>query len=279
MKFKCKVCGYIHEGANAPEKCPVCGVDASNFELIEDAPAAPAKKKFLGGKNSNAYIIFYATVMVVIVAALLAFTAMSLKSRQDSNVLGEKKTAIMQSLGLEGSYDDVVTAYVVDAQGDVMSQYDGDAALQMLFDLPGAYADGTLPVFESEADGLYVIPVTGKGLWDEIWGYVALKSDMNTINGVVFSHAGETPGLGAEIATPKFWAMFPDKTIFEGNEFVGINVVKGGADEGDKHAVDGLTGGTKTAIGLQNMIKDSIAKYVPFLKKAMSNNQNVEDNE
>ena len=95
---------------------------------------------------------------------------------------------------------------------------------------------------------------------------------MNTIKGVVFSHAGETPGLGAEIATPKFWAMFPDKTIFEGAEFVGINVVKGGAKEGDNPAVDALTGGTKTSIGLQNMIKDSIAKYVPFLQKAMSNN-------
>ena len=177
----------------------------------------------------------------------------------------------MQSLGIEGNYDDVVSAYVVDANGDVMSQYNGDDALQMLFDLPGAYAAGTLPVFESAADGLYVIPVTGKGLWDDIWGYVALKNDMNTINGVVFSHAGETPGLGAEIATPKFWAMFPGKTIFEGAEYVGINVVKGGAKEGDNHAVDALTGGTKTSIGLQNMIKDSIAKYVPFLQKAMSN--------
>ena len=271
MKFKCKVCGYIHEGDKAPEKCPVCGVDASNFEAIDAPAAAPAKKGFLGGKNSNAYIVFYSTVMVVIVAAILAFAAMSLKERQDANVLGEKKTAIMQSLGIDGNYDDVVSAYVVDTKGEVMSQYSGDDALQMLFDLPGAYADGTLPVFESAADGLYVIPVTGKGLWDDIWGYVALKGDMNTINGVVFSHAGETPGLGAEIATEKFWAMFPGKTIFEGTEYVGINVVKGGAKEGDNHAVDALTGGTKTSIGLQNMIKDSIAKYVPFLQKAMSN--------
>ncbi len=280
MKFKCKVCGYVHEGNAAPEKCPVCGVDSSQFV----AEAAPEKKKFLGGKNNNAYIIFYSTVMVVIVAAILALAAMSLKERQNTNVLGEKKSAIMESMGAKGNYDDVVTAYVVDVNGEVLPQYDANAALQMLFNLPAAFEAGTLPVFENSSAGLFVIPVTGKGLWDEIWGYVALQSDMNTINGVVFSHAGETPGLGAEIATPKFWNLFPDKSIFEGAEFVGINVVKGGAKEGDKHAVSALTGGTKTSIGLQNMIKDSLAKYVPFFEKgrakaAMSNSQNVQNNE
>ncbi len=273
MKFRCKVCGYIHEGNAAPEKCPVCGVDSSQFV----AEGAPEKKKFLGGKNNNAYIIFYSTVMVVVVAAILAFAAMSLKVRQDANELGEKKSAIMESMGSTDSYDDVVTAFVVDANGEVMSQYNGDAALQMLFNLPSAFEAGTLPVFENKSAGLYVIPVTGKGLWDDIWGYVALKSDMNTINGVVFSHAGETPGLGAELATPKFWNLFTNKTIFEGAQFVGISVVKGGAKEGDKHAVDALTGGTKTSVGIEKMIKDSFAKYVPFLQKAKSNSQNVQN--
>lgn len=90
-KFKCNVCGYIHEGAAAPEKCPVCGAPASEF--------TPLKKKGLfSDTNSNAYIIMYSTVMVIIVAVLLAVAALALKPRQDANDLNEKKRNILASL-------------------------------------------------------------------------------------------------------------------------------------------------------------------------------------
>lgn len=222
-----------------------------------------SKKGFLGGKNSNAYIIFYASVMVILVAAVLAITSLSLKDKQNANILNEKKNAIVLAMGLEkGTYDSVINAYVVDNSGKVAEAGD---PLQMLFDLPGAFAEGNYPVFENKQSGEIVLPLTGKGLWDEIWGYVALKSDMNTIKGVVFDHAGETPGLGAEIATPKFWAQFPELTIYEGNELVGINVVKGGA-QGAAHSVDAVSGGTKTSEGLQAMIKDSLSNYDAFMQ-------------
>lgn len=32
--WRCIVCGYIHKGENPPEVCPICGVDASQFELV-----------------------------------------------------------------------------------------------------------------------------------------------------------------------------------------------------------------------------------------------------
>lgn len=221
-------------------------------------------KKFLGGKNSNAYIVFYSSVMVIIVAILLAFTSLSLKERQNANVLNEKKDAIVASLGLEkGSYDSVIEAYVVNKEGQVINTE--NTPLDKLFALAASYAAGEYPVFENKATGEFVFPVIGKGLWNDIWGYVALESDLNTIKGVIFDHAGETPGLGAEIATPKYQAQFPGKTIYEDGKFVGIEIVKGGAPEGDIHSVDAVTGGTKTSDGLENMIKDCLSCYDAFI--------------
>ncbi|MBQ5930638.1 MAG: NADH:ubiquinone reductase (Na(+)-transporting) subunit C [Tidjanibacter sp.] len=239
-----------------------------------------SNKKFLGGKDSNAYIVFYSAVMVIIVAVLLAFTSLSLKEKQYNNELNEKKDAIVASLGLEkGSYDSVITEYVVDSNGESVRTLvnkkgekisEGDekwkeVIFEKLGNLAGAYEDNLLIVFENKTTGEIVFPITGKGLWDDIWGYVALEADLNTIKGVIFDHAGETPGLGAEIATPKYQAQFPGKTIYEGSQLVGISVVKGGAKEGDNHAVDAVTGGTKTSIGLENMIKDCLGCYDAFI--------------
>ncbi|MBR5849941.1 MAG: FMN-binding protein [Alistipes sp.] len=218
-------------------------------------------------KNSNTYIVIYSTVMVVVVATLLAVAALALKSRQDANILNEKKEAILKSLSAEDqSYDDFVTAYVVDGQGQKIESMSSDKALDLLFDLPTAFAEQTLPVFEA-ADGRMVVPVAGTGLWGPMWGYVALEKDMNTIAGVVLDHAGETPGLGAEVATPKHQAMYKGKTLFEGDEFVSVTLRKGGAKD-LAHEVDAISGGTKTSDGVTAMLKNSLGAYLPLLKAA-----------
>ena len=235
-----------------------------------------SKKEFLGGKNSNAYIVFYSTVMVVIVALLLAFTSLSLKDKQQANEINEKKNAIVASLGLEkGTYDSVIDAYVVNAAGEKI-EVEGEV-ISRLNKLADSYAAGEYIVFENKNTHEIVVPVIGKGLWDDIWGYVALGADMNTIKGAIFDHAGETPGLGAEIATPKYQAQFPGLTIYEGDELIGIYVVKGGA-KGAAHSVDAVTGGTKTSIGLENMIKDCLQCYDAFFKAqtAAANQEVVE---
>ena len=262
-KFKCNVCGYIHEGDAAPAKCPVCGVPASEFtELKESADAAAPKKKGLfGDTNSNAYIVLYSTVMVVIVAVLLAVAALALKPRQDANDLNEKKRNILASLSAEGeSYDQFIDAYVVDKEGN---RIDGNV-FALLNDLPTAFAEGTFPVFEAK-DGRMVIPVTGNGLWGPIWGYVALEKDMNTVAGIIMAHKGETPGLGAEIATAKYQANFVGKTIFEGDQFVSVVLRKGGAKD-PAHEVDAITGGTKTSDGVTAMLYNSLSHYLPLLE-------------
>ncbi len=234
-----------------------------------------SKKGFLGGKNSNAYIVFYSTVMVIIVAVLLAFTSLSLREKQEANELNEKKDAIVASMGLaKGSYNSTISAYVVNAQGEKLAIDENDTLLK-LFDLSASFAAGEYPVFENKTTGEVVVPLIGKGLWDDIWGYIALGADMNTIKGAIFDHAGETPGLGAEIATPKYQAQFQGQTIYEGGQFVGIEVVKGGA-KGAAHSVDAVTGGTKTSDGLENMIKDCLKCYDTFFKSRSAKAEVVE---
>lgn len=213
-------------------------------------------------KNSNLYIVIYSTVMVVVVATLLAVAALALKSRQDANILNEKKQAILASLSLTGqNYDEVIEAFVVNEKGE---KIEGKDPIQLLFDLPTAFAEHTLPVFQAE-DGRIVVPVSGVGLWGPMWGYVALEKDMNTISGIVLDHAGETPGLGAEVATPKHQAMYKGKTIFEGEEFVSVTLRKGGAKD-PNHEVDAISGGTKTSDGVTAMLKSSLGAYLPLLK-------------
>lgn len=291
-KFKCKVCGYIHEGDAAPAKCPVCGVPSSEFEEVKEQKSEPAAKKggLFSNKNSNAYIIFYSTVMVVIVAILLSLASLSLQQRQYDNELGEKKNNILQSLGMpDGDFDAMVKAYVVDADGNRTERPAAEVFDMMKTnkDLRADYERKTLILFEA-ADGRVVIPLVGKGLWDDIWGYIALEKDMSTVSGIVMSHKGETPGLGAEIATPAHQAKYKGKKLFENDDFVSITLRKGGAKD-PAHEVDAITGGTKTSEGVTNMLRDNLSEYLPFFKKSQtaaqaavaeeSNDQNVESNE
>ena len=251
-------------------------------------------------KNSNTYIIIYSTVMVVVVATLLSLAAMGLQKRQYENELNEKKKSILASLfakdaaaeqvGIEEyikniDYDQTVEAYVVDGQG---RRIEGENVFALLNDLPGSFAAGKYPIFEAR-DGRVVIPVTGAGLWGPIWGYVALEGDMSTLAGINMAHKGETPGLGAEIATPKYQAKFIGKKIFEGDEFVSVKLRKGGAKD-PVHEVDAISGGTKTSDGVTAMLYGSLENYLPLLEakrraaaapapEEVSNEENVENNE
>ncbi len=237
-------------------------------------------------KNSNTYIIAYSAVMVVVVAVLLAWAALSLKAPQEANIRIEKMTAILSSVGkaqdaakakdktayITAEYEKYITrSFCVDASGAVVEGVD---AFAQLGDLKGEYekpaAERALPVFVStDDDGAvrYIFPVWGVGLWGPVWGYVALESDLNTIYGVSFDHKGETPGLGAEISTPAFTGMFPGKALFEGDKFVSITVLKGaGASAGNPHAVDAISGGTITSRGVEAMLRNCLAGYLPFIE-------------
>ena len=133
------------------------------------------------------------------------------------------------------------------------------------------------PLYRASVDeqSYYIIPLRGAGLWDAIWGYIALKEDKNTIQGAVFDHKGETAGLGAEITQQWFQDRFVGEKIFDlqGN-LVGINVSKTNNDPNDSdkddHEVDAISGATITGDGVTDMIIERLQHYLPYFEKETS---------
>jgi Na+-transporting NADH:ubiquinone oxidoreductase subunit C len=232
--------------------------------------------------NGNLYTFIYAAVMVIIVAAVLAFTAIKLQPKQENNLKVEKMQNILQSVGIQSKVENAENLYkkyitkqiIVNTKGD---ELEGDAfAINLPAEAKAEVNSRKLPIFFAKLDDgteKAVIPLTGKGLWGPIWGYLALESDFNTIYGVVFDHKGETPGLGAEINKDPFELPFKGKTLFEGNKFVSITLYKGGkgasAAAGDtNHGCDAISGGTITSKGLERMMKEEwLNNYEAYLAK------------
>ena len=218
--------------------------------------------------NSNSYTIIYAAVMVVIVAFLLAFVSSSLKDIQNANVKNDTKKQILSAINVT-DVKDADAEFAKYEVKDMLVQADGTlAAYEGEFNtsFKGEIAENRLHVFECKVDGAtkYIVPIYGAGLWGPIWGYVALNDDKDTVFGVYFNHAGETPGLGAEITTPKFQAPFVGKKVLENGE-VGLSVVKAGKVAKPDYEVDGISGGTITSQGVDAMLKDCLKLYKPFL--------------
>jgi Na+-transporting NADH:ubiquinone oxidoreductase subunit C len=226
---------------------------------------------------SNRYIFIFSSVMVIAVAILLAMAATMLQPRQQKNLEIDKKKSMLESIGVssvatttESLYEKYITeSYVLNSKGE---KVEGTDAFNVVLkdEQKKAIDQQLLPVFKATPDDgekVIIIPMEGKGLWGPVWGYISIRSDMNTIYGATFDHKGETPGLGAEINTAPFESMFKDKKLYEEDKFVSIGVIKGGVKDDDPHNVDAISGGTITSKGLEKMIQDCLAKYNDYLLK------------
>lgn len=231
--------------------------------------------------NSNSYTLVYASVMVIIVAFLLAFVASSLRPIQDRNVELDKKKQILAALNMrnipdtdvERTYSKVVQAdMIIKADGTVVNEgKDGDKAG---FKVSGKdVASDNMPVYKCNVKGetIYVIPMTGRGLWGGLWGYVAVRNNNNpTVYGAYFSHESETAGLGAIIAETTFQDKFIGKSLYADSlsKEVALTVVKSGKVEADKqhYQVDGVTGATLTTNGVAEMVTKGLQDYAKFLQ-------------
>ena len=147
----------------------------------------------------------------------------------------------------------------------IMNQHQGDEAATKA--ALAASEDVHLPIFVCEHNGqkFFVVSASGKGLWDDIWGYIGLQQDASTINGSVFDHKAETPGLGSKINEDWFQDQFIGKTIEEAGVFSPIKVLKPGA-ELDQHKVDGISGATFTGVGVDEMLARNLSVYYDFFK-------------
>ena len=221
--------------------------------------------------NSNSYTIIYASVMVVIVAFLLSFVSSSLRDKQNKNIELDTKKQILYALNVR-DVDDVDTEYSKYVKADMLMTDDGSLT-ENTDDFAVSYENeakekGRLHVFVAEVNGnmKYVFPLYGSGLWGGIWGYVSLDADKNTVYGVYFSHASETPGLGAEIATQGFQSLFHGKKTLNNGD-IALGVVKNGKEKNEDYQVDGISGGTITSEGVNKMLKDCLGNYSSFLTK------------
>jgi Na+-transporting NADH:ubiquinone oxidoreductase subunit C len=215
-------------------------------------------------------------VLVVVVGAALAFTATSLKDRQQANADADKMKQILAAVhvvpegNVQADFEKYITdQYVVNEAGEKVEgkAFDVDVAVQSK---ETDTAKRLLPVYvcDMKEGGLkYILPVYGAGLWGPIWGYVALDSDGSTVYGAYFAHASETPGLGAEIEKPAFTDQFPGKQMFKGEQMLPVAVVKKGqVPTGDEDYVNGISGGTITSKGVSAMLSNCLQPYEAYLK-------------
>jgi Na+-transporting NADH:ubiquinone oxidoreductase subunit C len=243
------------------------------------------KKEDYNVRQSNLYIILYAVAITVVCGGLLAFASQSLKPLQDANVELERKQNILSTVMELKKGDDINKIYSERVK-ELVIGFDGnvkEGVVASTIIIAAEYKkkpeDRLLPLYEfrnqsdpTKLDNV-VLPVYGFGLWNDIWGFVALEQDLNSVKGVKFQHKGETPGLGARIESEEIQARYKGKSIFDGDLLSSIVMQKGeGIDySSDSHKVDGMSGATLTAKGVNNMLLDYFSSYKNYLKKNQQN--------
>ena len=241
-------------------------------------------------RQSNTYIIVFSIITTIVLGGLLSVTSVGLAPRQKIQVELDTKKSILGAVMELQKTDDVLDIYekrieslVVDINGDVVETDESGNPLiaedvSIAKNFKQAPEDRLYPVFlykgSSNEVEAYILPIHGNGLWDIIWGYIALDKDLNTIKGAVFDHKGETPGLGSRIAEGDVQSRFIGRKIYDSDGgLVSVTMLKGEGNAEkllDDHHVDGLAGATITARGVNNMLLNYLEHYQNYLKKISS---------
>ena len=236
-------------------------------------------------RNSNVYTVIYATVLTVLVAILLTVAAVGLAPQQKANSDNEKKQQILSSissvLGKDVTLDNAAQIWdelkmdenllAVNVEG---AQLEGVNVFELVakqqFSKGVVKTDAQLPVFCANVEGntYYIMCMYGAGLWDAIWGYIAVDAE-GQVYGCSFDHAGETAGLGAKIKDdPKFAEAFIGKNIWKDGELASVAVTKPGKANpyvAGGETVDCITGATKTSDCVSYMVYESLKGYKNFM--------------
>ena len=242
-------------------------------------------------QQSNTYIIIFTLIMTIFFGTLLSFTRMKLAPIQKVQVEIDTKKKILGAVmdisslnpdEILETYKNKMSSKVLDIMGNELYQDDGNSYVAEEVNISKNYKinkeQRLYPVFMYSDDGssidFYIFPMFGNGLWDWISGFIALDKDLNQIVGVAFDHKAETPGLGARISSAEIQDRYKGKKIFnELGDLVSIKMLKKENNELlTFHEVDGMSGATITANGLNDMLKNYLDCYLPFIK--MNQNQN-----
>ena len=227
--------------------------------------------------------------MTIVIGGVLSFASQVLAPAQKKSIELDTKSQILKAVmdlnkkkdDVLGIYDQRIQSLVVDYDGNLIEKdkkgnpiVPEDVNIIRNFKLDNVERE--LPVYKfMSADNpdeveAYILPLYGNGLWNKIYGFVALERDLNTIKGISFGHVQETPGLGARISDAEIQNRYKTKTIFEGNELVSVVMMKGEKRDPSlfgPHEVDGLSGSTLTANGVNAMLKDYLDCYKGFIEK------------
>ncbi len=236
-------------------------------------------------RKSDSYTILFALVVCLLCSFLLAMASSSFQSIQQTNIEMDRKMNILKAFGapvvdsagkklsaerVREVFADYIRESVIDAQsGTVLS---GITVSDL--DKAAVASKEKLPLYAWEENGeirKIAFPVSGKGLWSTIYGYMALKADLSTILGVTFYDHGETPGLGAEIEKPWFQEQFRGKKITRNGALQPLKIIKGKVKEkypeGNPYAVDGISGASMTGKGVQEFLNRDLALYNRYFTK------------
>ncbi len=233
--------------------------------------------------KGDGFVIGFSVVVCVVCSLLLSATASALKTRQDFNVELDRKMNVLKSFGVDvkpagktlpaTAVEEYFKTYISDVVLDGASgqPIEGLTSAQVA---AKEIAERTkLPLFVWKENGVatkYAFPVSGKGLWSTIYGYMALEKDLATVAGVTFYRHGETPGLGGECEKPWFQDNFKGKQIYAHGERQRFEVVKGKVAErypaGNDHAVDGISGATLTGKGISSFVNRDLDLYEKYFK-------------
>ena len=240
-------------------------------------------------RDSNSYTFLFAGIMVLVVASTLAFTSSSLKEKQQENVRKEQMQNILSTIGISVSRDEAENLYKKFISEEISLKSDGTAdpdvnafKISLKTEIKKPLNEQRFPIYIADVEDskFYIVPLFGSGLWDIIWGYIAIESDLKTIKGAVFDHKGETAGLGAEITEDWFQNSFKgEKIIDPDGKLMGISVSKTNNDpkgeDKEDYEVDAISGSTITGDGVTDMIFERLNHYMVFFNN-LKNEPNKE---
>ncbi|NJN26546.1 MAG: NADH:ubiquinone reductase (Na(+)-transporting) subunit C [Cyclobacteriaceae bacterium] len=245
-------------------------------------------------QQSNTYIIVFSAVLTIVLGGLLSLANQGLKPMQQKSVELDTKKKILSAVTdlQEKKGDEIIDLYgqtiesvVVNIDGEILEKdKDGNPLIAENIDIAKNYKmapeERLYPVFKyhqagnKEAVEAYIFPIYGKGLWGPIWGFIALETDLNTVKGVSFDHKSETPGLGARITTAEVSNRYVGKKVYNDGKLASVVMLKGennAASNLDEHHIDGLSGATLTAKGVNEMLENYFIYYKEYMNKAKTN--------
>ncbi|QMV15256.1 Na(+)-translocating NADH-quinone reductase subunit C [Vibrio spartinae] len=243
--------------------------------------------------------LFVVIVLSLVCSIIVSTAAVGLRSKQQINAVLDKQEKILEVSGVDtssGSIKELYTQYIEPKlvnfktgefvektpEGQTASDYDQRAAskeVSQSLKLPTSEdpaqiryrADYGLVYLVKQGGKIQrlILPIHGKGLWSMMYAFVAVETDGNTIDGIVYYEQGETPGLGGEVENPNWRAQFVGKKLYDENHKPAIKIVKGGAPAGSIHGVDALSGATLTSMGVQHQFDFWLGDkgFGPFLAK------------